>query len=364
MPEQGFRSGTRYDIVNFKAPGKITIMVNKKGQGMEIKNILVTGGGGFLGKAIVKKLIAKNLTVTSFSRNFYPELENMGVCQIQGDLADKNAVVKAFEKIDAVFHVAAKAGIWGPVQEFFRANVTGTENVISACLENSIQQLIYTSSPSVVFDEYDMENVDESLPYPKKYLAPYPKTKAMAEKLVQKAASKDLHTIILRPHLIWGPGDNHLFPRIVKRAKKLKKIGRKDDLVDTIYVDNAADAHILAFEKLLENPLLSGNIYFVSQDAPISKWEMVNAFLEAAGLSPIKGHVSGKTAYVAGSIFEFVYKLFNIKKEPPMTRFAAKELATSHWFNISGAKNDLGYYPKVSTQEGLLRLKQWFSTLE
>ena len=331
---------------------------------MEIKNVLVTGGGGFLGKAIVKKLVAENLAVTSFSRNFYPELENMGVCQIQGDLADKNAVVKALEKIDAVFHVAAKAGIWGPFQEFFRANVTGTENVISACLENNIQQLIYTSSPSVVFDEYDKENIDESTPYSKKYLAPYPKTKAMAEKLVRNAEKNGLKSIIIRPHQIWGPEDNHIIPAIIKRASKLKTIGRKDDLVDTIYVDNAADAHILASQKLLENPLLSGNIYFVSQDEPISKWEMANAFLDAAGLPPIKGHVSAKTAYIAGAIFEFVYKLFRIKNDPPVTRFAAVEAATSHWFNISRAKKDLGYYPKVSTQEGLLRLKQWFSTLE
>lgn len=331
---------------------------------MEIKNVLVTGGGGFLGKAIVKKLVKKNLAVTSFSRNFYPDLENLGVLQIQGDLADKNAVAKAVRNIDSVFHVAAKPGIWGPFEDFFQANVTGTENVIFACLDNNIKQLIYTSSPSVIFDENDMENVDESASYPEKYLAPYPETKAMAEKLVKSAAKKGLTTIIIRPHLIWGPEDNHMVPGIINRANKLKRVGRKDDLVDTIYVDNAADAHILASQKLIENPSLSGNIYFVSQDEPVSKWEMANAFLDAAGLPPINGHVSAKTAYIAGSIFEFVYKLFRLKKEPPITRFAAKELATSHWFNISRAKKDLGYTPKVSTQEGLRRLKQWFLTRE
>ncbi|MBC2705340.1 NAD-dependent epimerase/dehydratase family protein [Desulfobacula sp.] len=331
---------------------------------MEIKNVLVTGGGGFLGKAIVKKLVKKNLAVTSFSRNFYPDLENLGVLQIQGDLADKNAVAKAVRNIDSVFHVAAKPGIWGSFEDFFQANVTGTENVIFACLENKIKQLIYTSSPSVIFDENDMEDVDESIPYPKKYLAPYPETKAMAEKLVKSAAKKGLSTIIIRPHLIWGPEDNHMVPGIINRANKLKRVGRKDDLVDTIYVDNAADAHILASQKLIENPSLSGNIYFVSQDEPVSKWEMANAFLDAAGLPPINGHISAKTAYIAGSIFEFFYKLFRLKKEPPITRFAAKELATSHWFNISRAKKDLGYTPKVSTQEGLRRLKQWFSTRE
>ncbi|WP_457553325.1 NAD-dependent epimerase/dehydratase family protein [Desulfobacula sp.] len=331
---------------------------------MQKKNILVTGGGGFLGKAIVKKLIAKNLSVTSFSRHFYPELEKMGVVQIQGDLADQHAVVKAFKQMDAVFHVAAKPGIWGPFQEFFRTNVTGTKNVIAACLENGIQQLIYTSSPSVIFDEYDKENVDETAPYPNKYLAAYPETKAMAEKLVKNVTKKGLHTIILRPHLIWGPEDNHVVPKIIKRAHKLRRVGQKDYLVDTIYIDNAADAHIMAYQKLLENPLLSGNIYFISQDDPVPIWKMINAFLDAAGLPSVKGHVSKKTAYIAGSIFEFVYGFLNIKRDPPMTRFLAKELATSHWFNISNAKKDLGYYPKISTQEGLLRLKQWFLILE
>ena len=167
--------------------------------------------------------------------------------------------------------------------------------------------------------------------------------------------------VVLRPHLIWGPDDNHLVPGIVSRAKRLKVVGPDDDLVDTIYVDNAADAHILAAEKLSQHPDLSGNVYFISQDEPMSKWTLANAFLAAAGLPPIKGHVSGKAAYAAGWFFEFIYRIFGIKKDPPMTRFAAKELATSHWFDISRAKKDLGYVPKISTQEGLRRLKIWLN---
>ncbi len=331
---------------------------------MQIKHVLVTGGGGFLGKAIVKKLLKKNYMVTSFSRNFYPELEKMGVKQIQGDLADKNTVVDAFKQIDAVFHVAAKAGMWGAFQEFFQANVIGTKNVISACLKNNVRQLIYTSSPSVVSDKKDKININESAPYPKKYLTPYSETKAKAERLVIKISGKRLKTIIIRPHLIWGPEDNHLVPRLIKRAKRLKRIGPKDCLMDTIYIDNAADVHVLASEKLEENPSLSGNVYFVSQDKPIAPWDMVDAVLNAAGFPPVKGHVSTKTAYIAGAVFEFVYKLFNIKTDPPITRFTALEIGTSHWFNISKAKKELGYYPKVSTEEGLQRLKQWFSAME
>jgi len=332
---------------------------------MEIKNVLVTGGGGFLGKAIVKNLIAKALSVTSFSRNFYPELEDMGVRQIQGDLADKKNVFDAFDQIHAVFHVAARsAEAWGTFEDFFRVNVTGTRNVINACLENNVKQLIYTSSPSVIFDENDMENVDESVPYPEKYPAPYPETKAMAERMVKDVSKKGLDTIVIRPHLIWGPEDNHLLPTLIKKAKRLKRVGQKEYLIDTIYIDNAADAHILAFEALLKNPQLSGNVYFVSQDEPVPIWTIINAFFDAAGLPPVKGQVSEKTVYMAGTVFEFVYKVFNIKGEPLITKLAAKELSTHHWFNISRAKKDLGYIPTISTKEGLKRLKQWFSTME
>ncbi|MEN8211294.1 MAG: NAD-dependent epimerase/dehydratase family protein [Thermodesulfobacteriota bacterium] len=329
---------------------------------MHKKNVMVTGGGGFLGKAIVKKLLKKSYNVTSFSRNFYPELEKLGVKQIQGDIVEENIVLNAFKQIDTVFHVAAKAGMWGPFDDFFQANVIGTKNVISACLKNDIKQLIYTSSPSVVSDKKEKANINESTPYPKKYLTPYSETKAEAERSVRKVSGKKLRTIIIRPHLIWGPGDNHLVPRLIKRATKLKKIGPKDCLIDTIYIENAADVHVLASEKLEENHSLSGNIYFVSQDEPIAPWDMVDAVLGAAGLPPVKGHVSTKTAYIAGAVFEFIYKLFNLKTDPPITRFVAIELGTSHWFNIAKAKQDLGYNPKVSIKEGLKRLEQWFSS--
>jgi len=342
---------------NFRQKGKR----GQKG-GSFMKNVLVTGGGGFLGKAIVKQLLHKKIRVTSFSRGRYQALEQMGVEQIQGDLTDAPAVMAAVKGMDTVFHVAAKPGLWGSYDSYFQVNVIGTRHVIDACRAREVDKLVYTSSPSVVFNDAHMENVDESVPYPDVYLAPYPETKAMAEKLVRKAAEEQgLPAIILRPHLIWGPEDNHVVPGIINRAKKLKMVGPTDDLVDTIYVDNAAWAHILAAEKLEQHPDLSGRIYFISQDDPVSKWQMANAFLHAAGLPPIKGHVSAGVAYAAGWFFEAVYKALRVRKEPPMTRFAARELATSHWFDISRAKKELGYYPKISTQEGLKRLEQYLS---
>ncbi len=326
-----------------------------------IKNAVVTGGGGFLGGAIVKRLKALGIHVTSFSRKTYPKLSSLGVSQIQGNLHDPASVRNACKGADIVFHAAAKTGVWGPYRDYYQTNVIGTENVVSACLKENIPYLIHTSSPSVIFDGNHMEGVDESVPYPQKFSAHYPKTKALAEQRVIKAAKEGIKTIALRPHLIWGPEDTSLVPRIIARADRLVKVGDGSNLVDTVYIDNAADAHLLAAEKLSEHPDLSGNIYFISQDAPIPLWEMVDRILDAADLPPVRRHVSPRAARAVGALLEGIYKIFRIRKEPLMTRFLAEELATAHWFDITAAKNDFGYIPRVSIDEGLQRLREWLN---
>jgi nucleoside-diphosphate-sugar epimerase len=320
---------------------------------------MVTGGGGFLGSAIVRRLAEKGVRVRSFARNRYPELTKLNVTQIQGDIADREAVTDACAGAEIVFHTAAKPGVWGKYEDYFRPNVTGTENVIAACRKHRVPRLIHTSSPSVVFPGGDMEGADESVPYPETFHAHYPETKALAEQRVRKAASGELRVIILRPHLIWGPGDNHLVPRILARARQLAIIGDGKNLVDTIYIDNAAEAHLLAAEQLKAHPELSGNLYFISQDEPMPLWDMVNAILRAGGHGPVRRTISRKTAMRIGSLMEWVYKTFRIPGEPRMTRFVAEELATAHWFDISAAKRDLGYVPRISTGEGLRRLEGW-----
>lgn len=320
---------------------------------------LVTGGGGFLGGAIVKLLVERGDEVRSFSRGFYPESARMGVEQIQGDIGDKTAVNRACKGVDLVFHVAAKPGVWGDYSEYYKTNVSGTINVIAACKIHKVSRLVYTSSPSVIFDGADMEGADESVPYPEKFHAHYPKTKALAEQYVADAAKSGLRTIILRPHLIWGPRDNHLVPEIISKAGRITRIGKGKNLIDTIYIDNAARAHILAADKLEKNPEISGKKYFISQDEPVYLWDMINDILKAAGLPPVKYSIPKSAAWLIGAVLEFGYKIFGIKQEPPMTRFVAGELATSHWFNISAAKKDLGYVPEVSIKEGLKRLEAW-----
>jgi nucleoside-diphosphate-sugar epimerase len=324
----------------------------------------VTGGGGFLGGVIVCMLRERGVPVRSFSRDDYPALAALGVEQVRGDLGDQAAVTAAAKDCDVVFHVAAKAGIWGSYADFYRANVTGTAHVLEACRVNGIRKLIYTSSPSVVFDGSDVEGGDESLPYPSSYEAHYPSTKAMAEKLVLAANSPHLATVALRPHIIWGPGDNHLVPRIVDkgRAGRLRRIGDRPNMVDTVYVDNAARAHLLAADRLAPGSPPAGRAYFISNGQPIPLWEMVNRILAAADLPAVTRCISPKSAYLIGCICEGLWGLLRLAGEPPMTRFVARELASAHWFDITAARRDLGYEPEVSIEEGLLRLREWLQS--
>lgn len=321
---------------------------------------LITGGGGFLGGVIIRLLRERGDQVRSFSRGDYPELARLGVEQARGDLADREAVLRAAQGCDIIFHVAALAGIWGKFEDFYRTNVTGTENVLAACRTLGIRRLVYTGSPSVVFDGGDLEGGDETLHYPDHYEAFYPRTKALAEQQVLAANGPDLATVSLRPHLIWGPGDNHLVPRILAKARagKLRRISGRPCLVDTVYVDNAAHAHLLAADRIRPGGEIAGKTYFISNGEPVPLWEMVDRILAAAGLPPVSRSISPGGAYAAGVVCEWLWRLFPLAGEPPMTRFVARELATSHWFDISAARRDLGYDPGISLAEGLDRLRR------
>ena len=325
--------------------------------------VLVTGGGGFLGKAIVTLLHERGDEVRCYSRNEHPALQALGVEHCRGELNDAGAVTRATAGCDIVFHVAAKAGVWGPFEAFHQANVVGTQNVIAACRAQGIKRLVYTSSPSVVFDGTDMEGVDESVPYPHHFEAFYPQTKAEAEQLVLKANDGELATVALRPHLIWGPGDNHLVPRILDRGRKgaLRRIGRRQCLVDTIYIDNAAQAHLQAADQLEIGSAVAGKAYFLSQGEPLPIWEVVNHILDAGGIAPVSRTISPQLAYRIGALMEKIYTLLPLRGEPPMTRFVAKELSTAHWFDLSAARRDFGYQPTVSFDEGIARLRQWLA---
>lgn len=322
--------------------------------------VLVTGAGGFLGGRIASKLVDKEYKVRSLARNAYPLLDKMGIESFQGDLKNPGVVADACQGCDVVFHVAAKAGVWGSYEDYYNANVVGTENVINGCLKHGVKKLIYTSSPSVVFDGCDQEGIGEDTPYPEKFLNFYQKTKSIAEKKVLAANSNELATVALRPHLIWGPGDNHLTPRILDMAKKgrLRFIGKANKKIDAVYIDNAADAHILAMEKLSIGSQASGNVYFVTNHEPWPIEDVVNGILRAGGLSPNTRRLPFRLAYNVGALLEGIYSLFSLKGEPRITRFVAKQLSQAHWFDNGAIKRDIGYVPKISMDEGFKLLRR------
>jgi nucleoside-diphosphate-sugar epimerase len=305
--------------------------------------------------------VARGDEVRSFSRNRHPALEALGVPEVIGDISDAQAVAPAARGCDVVFHVAAKAGVWGRYRDYYRTNVAGTANVLAACQAHGIRRLVYTSSPSVVHHGGDLEGVDESISYPRHFLAAYPETKALAEQMVLKANGSDLATVALRPHLIWGPGDPHFVPRLLERARtgQLHQLGKKSKKVDTVYIDNAAEAHLLAADRLAPGAAIAGRAYFIAQDEPQPVWDFINHVLATAGMSPVHHSIPFWLAYGAGTFLEWAYRLLRLPGEPPMTRFVARQLSTAHWFNLSAARRDLGYEPRISTEEGMRRMAEW-----
>lgn len=316
--------------------------------------ILVTGGGGFVGSKIIARLLARNYEVYSFGRSAQPELSSLGVEVFCGDLADAAAVESACDGMDAVFHVAARAGFWGSWLSYYRPNVIGTRNVVAACQAKGVGRLIYTSTPSVVFNRQAIRDKDESMPYGRNWLCHYAHTKAIAEREALAANSDALKVIALRPHLVFGPGDPHLLPRVIERAKsgRLKIVGHGRNLVDVSYVDNVADAHVNALDAL-ESGRGAGRAYFISQGEPVALWLWLNSILETLGHAPLTKRVPLSVAYGAGAICELLWKKQKRRTDPPMTRFVAVELAKDHYFDISAARKELGYTAKVPMPEAL-----------
>ena len=320
---------------------------------------LVTGGGGFLGRYIVEQLVARGDRVRVYARSQYPELDALGVESVQGDIADSGTLLAACRGVDAVFHAAAAPGVWGPWQRYYQTNVGGARNVLAACRAEGVSKLVFTSSPSVVYDGRPHENADESLPYAGHYLCHYPHTKALAEQEVLAARGSGLATVALRPHLIWGPRDRHLIPRIVHRAAagRLRRVGDGTNRISVSYVENAAHAHLLACDALAPGSPLDGRAYFINDLEPVVLWDFVNDLLRRAGLPPVTRSISARAAWRIGAALEAAYWLLRLPGEPAMTRFVALQLSTSHWYDVSAARRDFGYAPLVSMDEGLRRLE-------
>lgn len=321
---------------------------------------LVTGGGGFLGKAIACRLLARGVEVASYSRKRHAALDALGVESIEGDLRDREAVIRACAGRDFVFHVAALPGIGGRWDDYYETNTLGTRYVLEGCRRGGVRKLVYTSSPSVTFGGTPQSGVNESEPYPRRWLAHYPHSKALAEAEVLKANGDELLTCALRPHLIWGPDDPHLIPRLLERASKnqLVQVGKGTNLIDTTYVDNGADAHLQAADALALGSPVAGQAYFISDAEPVGCWQWIGELLALAGLPPIHRRISFPAAWAAGHLLEWKHRLLNDPREPRMTRFLAAQLALDHWFDVSKAERDFGYVPAISREEGMRRLAE------
>lgn len=313
--------------------------------------VLVTGGGGFLGSAIVRQLLARGDEVTIAARSHYPDLIALGVAQVRGDLAADGVAAEAVAGQDAVIHTAAKAGIWGDRADYHRSNVVATQRVLAACAENAIRALVYTSTPSVTFDGVDHVNATD-LPYATSFRSHYARTKCEAERLV---LAGDVPTVALRPHLIWGPGDPFIFPGVIERHKqgKLAKVGDGTNKVDITYVENGAAAHLAALDALWAGAPIAGRAYFISDGEPVLLWPFLETLFAELNLPPLRKRVPASVAYAAGGLLEGAYKLLGKTEEPRMTRFAAQQVTTSHWYDMAPAREAFGYAPIITRDEAM-----------
>ena len=322
-------------------------------------NALVTGGGGFLGLYVVEQLVERGDRVRAICRRNCPRLDELGVETVRADLRDRPTVVEACRGVDVVFHVGGVTGFGGTWKHFFDNNTLATRHVVEGCLAHGVRRLVYTSSPSVTFDGRSQEGVDESVPYPRRWLCHYPHSKALAEQHVLASNGKEgLLTCSLRPHLIWGPRDRHLIPRLLADARtgRLRRVGNGKNMIDTVYVENAASAHLLAADALTPGSPAAGRAYFISQGEPVNCWRWIDEILALAELPPVRKSVSARVAWILGLFYEALYGLLRRHDEPPMCRFLAAQLSTSHYFDITRAREDFGYRPTISTAEGMRRL--------
>lgn len=315
---------------------------------------------------MARKLRERGDDVRVFGRRVYTELEAIGIDCVRGDIADYDAVRAACEDREVIFHTAAKVGLWGSFDEYCAVNAGGTKNVLRACSQLGISKLVYTSSPSVVFNGEDIAGVDERAPYPAGFDSHYSRSKAQAEQMVLAADHDHLSTIALRPHLIWGPGDRHLMPRVIDRAKsgRLFRIGSENKLVDTLYIDDAVQAHILAAIQLSPLSDISGKAFFLSAGDPRPLWEIVGRMLAAAGLPPVTKRISKPLAVSAAWACEAFWRMLGASSEPPLTRFLVSQLTTAHWFDVSAAKRELGWQPRVRMEDGMERVAQWIRAVK
>lgn len=316
--------------------------------------VLVTGGRGMLGSATARAIAEAGHSVTVLQRGE----ADLPFPQIRADICDASALADACRGQDAVMHLAARVSITGPWTEFYQTNVRGTMELLRAAREAGVRRFVYVSSPSVAHGGRSIVGGGADRADPDRARSFYSRSKAIAENLVLDEPA--LATVAIRPHLVWGPGDEQLVGRIVDRATRgrLVLINQGTALIDTTYVDNAADALVAAVERVTD-PQVRGRAFVVSNGQPRMVRELLQSITRAAGAPEPVRSVPAVAARAVGRVVESVWRGARRTDEPPMTQFLAEQLSTAHWFAQRETRMALQWEPRVGLDEGFGRLAAW-----
>lgn len=326
---------------------------------------LVTGATGFLGGALARRLHRMGWDVTATGRNLEAgkRLEEAGLRFRPADLTDQGAIFNLCIGRDMVFHCGGLASFWGWYQDFYDANVTGTENIVAGCLQHGVSRLIHVSTPSIYFGEDDSRlNVREDAPLPEVPINDYVKTKLLAEASIDEAHEQGLPVVTVRPRALFGPGDRAILPRVIARLaqRRLPIIGDGENLTDLTYIENAVDALILCAEA---PPGILGKKYNITNGEPVKVWPMIHRLCDALGYPYPPRKVPVSAAYKVAATLENIARLLPNSPEPPLTRYTVSILSNSATLDIGAAKRDLGYVPRVTMDQGFERFVAWWKEM-
>jgi nucleoside-diphosphate-sugar epimerase len=313
---------------------------------------LVTGATGFLGTYLCRALVERGEPVIAVGRKFDRFPVDSPLCtRAVVDLEDEDRLLRACRGVDTIIHSAAMSTPWGRREDFLRTNVEGTGRLVRSARQAGVRRVVHVSSSSVVFDNQDRFGVTEALPLPSSFLSYYTESKALAEEVVRRA--EGIETVVVRPRAIFGPGDTSLLPRFLRLAREgqLRIIGDGKNVQDLTYVDNVVDALLLARGA----PAAAGKTYFVTNDEAVPLWDFLKQCLVDLGLRPPRRHVPLKVAYGFASALEALHRLVPRLGEPKLTRYTVALLGRGQTFDITAAKRDLGYRPRVNMGEALAR---------
>jgi nucleoside-diphosphate-sugar epimerase len=315
----------------------------------------VTGGSGFIGGKLVKRLVAEGRPVRALARSAgaAERVAELGAEPVRGDLADRTSLVAGAAGANVAFHLAAHLGEWGPWSEFERGNVEGTENVLAACAEAGVERFVHCGTEASLMAGEPLVDVDETAPLRPDSRAPYPATKARAELAVRRANREGFETIALRPRFVWGKGDTTLLPEMVAtvEAGRFAWVGGGRNITDTTHVDNVVEGLVLAAKN--GRP---GEAYFVTDGGPVAFREFVTALLRTQGVEPPDRSMPGWAAAPVAWVCEAAWKALPLKGAPPMTTFRSWLLTQECTIDISKARSELAYAPIVTHEQGLAEL--------